>query len=77
MHFQRTAASAAMSILYDYPTLETEHDKTLKEVHSFVDRVSVASAPGNYLVEVFPWMMYIPERYVLNSHIPQVFLSLS
>ena len=65
-HFQRCSASATMSILYDYPTLETEDDKTLKEIHAFNDRASEASAPGAHLVEVFPWMMYIPDRSVLT-----------
>ncbi|KAI0256928.1 cytochrome P450 [Lactifluus subvellereus] len=62
-HFQRFAASAVMSILYDYPTLENEHDKTLTEIHAFIDRMSVAAAPGAHLVELFPWMMLIPERF--------------
>ena len=66
-HFQRFAASAIMSILYDYPTLENEHDKTLGEIHAFIDRMSVAAAPGAHLVELFPWMMLIPERYVSIS----------
>ena len=73
-HFQRTAASATMSMLYDYPTLETENDKTLSEIHAFIDRLSVAAVPGTYLVDVFPWMMRIPERFVL---VFLVFLSLS
>ena len=62
-HFQRSAASATMSILYDYPTLENENDDTLIKIHTFIDRISAASAPGAYLVELFPWMNYIPERY--------------
>ncbi|KAI0292197.1 cytochrome P450 [Multifurca ochricompacta] len=62
-HFERSAASSIMSILYNYPTLETEYDKTLKEIHSFIERMSRAAAPGEYLVELFPWMMYIPERF--------------
>jgi hypothetical protein len=61
-----------MSILYDYPTLEPENDKTLKEIHAFIDRVSKASSPGAHLVEILPWMIYIPDRSVLifigNSH---------
>jgi hypothetical protein len=52
-----------MSILYDYPTLENEHDETLTKIYAFIDRMSVASAPGTYLVELFPWMIHIPERY--------------
>lgn len=66
-NFHRTAASAIMSILYDYPTLETGNDKNVKEIHAFVDFVTTAAAPGAYFVELFPWMMYIPERSALTS----------
>ena len=61
-HLERASASATLSILYDYPTLEDEHDKTLTEIHTFIDRMSAAGVPGTYLVEFFPWMMHIPER---------------
>jgi hypothetical protein len=64
MHFQRCAASATLSILYDYPTLETVNDETLKEIHTFNDRGSAASSPGAHLVDVFPWMMHIPDWFV-------------
>ena len=70
-HFQRTAASATLSILYDYPTLENENDKTLKGIHTFIDRMSIAAAPGTYLVELMPWMLHIPERSV---HISMMYL---
>ncbi|KAH9975163.1 cytochrome P450 [Russula compacta] len=42
-HIQRTSASAAMSILYNHPTLENEDDKTLVEIHAFIDRLSMAA----------------------------------
>ncbi|KAH9041418.1 cytochrome P450 [Lactarius hengduanensis] len=63
--FQRSTASSIMSILYDYPTLENklEDDETLKQIHTFVGRLSKAAAPGAYLVELLPWMMHIPERF--------------
>lgn len=63
-HFQRAAASATLSIIYDYPTLETESDQTIEEIHAFGHRTSVAATPGTYLVELFPWMVHIPERLV-------------
>ena len=66
-HIQRSAASATMSILYDYPTLENENDEIIAMIHTFTDRVSAASAPGAYLVELFPWMIHIPERYDSES----------
>ena len=62
-HIQRSSASATMSILYDYPTLENEHDEAITQIHTFINRMSAASAPGAYLVELFPWMIHIPERY--------------
>ncbi|KAI9444596.1 cytochrome P450 [Lactarius indigo] len=62
-HFKRTAASAMMSILYDYPTLETENEETLKDVFALTERISMTTAPGAYLVELFPWMLHIPERF--------------
>ena len=62
-HIQRSSASATMSILYDYPTLESEHEETLRGIHAFNDRMSAAAVPGANLVELFPWMVHIPERY--------------
>ena len=52
-----------MSILYGYPTLENEDDKTLTGIHMFINHLSAASAFGAHLlVELFPWMIHIPER---------------
>ena len=62
-HIQRSSSSATMSILYDYPTLENEHDEIITLINAFIDRMSVASAPGAYLVELLPWMIHIPERW--------------
>ncbi|KAH9990618.1 cytochrome P450 [Russula vinacea] len=62
-HIQRSSASATMSILYDYPTLEDEQDKNLLGIYAFVDRMSAAVVPGAYLVELFHWMVHIPARF--------------
>ena len=68
-HFNRSSTSAIMSILYNYPTLEDEHDKTVTEINAFIDRTSAAAAPGAHLVEFLPWMIYIPERYASMPYI--------
>jgi hypothetical protein len=39
-HFWRSSASATMSILYDYSTLENEHDETITQIHAFIDRMT-------------------------------------
>ena len=60
-HFQRTTASMMLSILYDFPTLTSAQDKVVQEidnnVHQFLKSV------GTSFVEIFPWMIYIPERF--------------
>jgi hypothetical protein len=61
-HIRRTSASSTMSILYDYPTLESENDKAITKINTFIEHISAAGAPGAHLVELFPWMIHIPKR---------------
>ena len=61
-HFRRLAASTIMSILYDYPTIMSEHDHVLEGIKRCVHRFCHASTVGSYFVDIFPWMIHIPER---------------
>src|SRR5712671_4808516 len=61
-HFQRFSASTIMSIVYDYPTIVSDHDHTIESIEQYSTRVSTAAVPGSNLVDIFPWMMHIPER---------------
>jgi cytochrome P450 len=65
-HFQRTGTSVIMSILYDYPTLMSENDTTINEIDNYNKRAAYAATPGNFLVEFFPWMLYIPARLYIR-----------
>ena len=51
-----------MSIVYDYPTIMSEHDDAVKQIEKCDDRISHALTMGSYFVDIFPWMKYIPER---------------
>ncbi|KAI0298155.1 cytochrome P450 [Multifurca ochricompacta] len=62
-HFQRAGASVIMSILYDYPTIMSEHDDAIEGIETYNTTMMRAAAPGSFLVELFPWMMYIPKRF--------------
>jgi hypothetical protein len=68
--FHRVAASTILSIVYDYPTLDSIDDPTLKKIEDYVLRLSHAAMPGSYFVNIFPWMLHIPERfgYFPSSH---------
>ena len=60
--FHRLAASTILSIVYDYPTLESINDPILEKIEAYNLRISHAVTPGSFYVDFFPWMMYIPER---------------
>ena len=68
-HMRRTAASTIMSVMYDSPTITTEHDPSVSRINDFVYRLTRAALPGAHFVEFFPWMMYIPSWSVLHSAI--------
>ena len=61
--FTRAGTSTIMAILYDYPTLASVHDKAIEDSEKNIHWSKQASAFGFFLVESFPWMLYIPQRY--------------
>ena len=64
VHFKRLAASRIMSIVYDYPTILSDHDQAVavEGIEKFNDRLSLAVSMGSYFVDIFPWMKHIPAR---------------
>ena len=68
--FHRAGASTIMSIVYDYPSLKSINDPAVRNIEDFMLRICDAMKPGRYLVDIFPWMMYIPERSLIFPMIP-------
>ena len=65
-HFKRLAASTIMSVVYDYPTIMSDHDHAIEGIEKYIDRITNALTIGSYLVDIFPWMKHIPERSWLS-----------
>ncbi|KAI0294624.1 cytochrome P450 [Multifurca ochricompacta] len=61
-HFQRAGASVILSILYDYPTLESTNEKIVMDIYSNFKWFSRAASRTSF-VEFFPWMIHIPQRF--------------
>jgi cytochrome P450 len=57
---RRTAAATVLSAVYAYPLIST-NDPLVAKVENYVDRMLKAALPGNYLVDIFPFMMHIPK----------------
>ena len=47
-------------MLYDLPTISSADNSFVININRFVKQLSDYGMPGNYLVEFFPWMLYIP-----------------
>ena len=56
----RAAASNILSIIYDIPTVSSPDDPTVTDINRFADIATDYGYPGKYMVEFFPWMLYIP-----------------
>jgi cytochrome P450 len=61
-HVKRAATSTIMSVLYDYPTLASAQDKAVQDMDRSMHWVSRA-AVWFFVIQLFPWMMHIPERF--------------
>jgi cytochrome P450 len=61
VHFRRLAASTIMSIVYGYPTIMSEHDLVVEKIEKYNDRLG--NTLESFLIDMFPWMKHIPERY--------------
>ena len=72
-HFQRTAASAILSILYDYRTLASWQDKAAQDMNRPVQEIRQA-AYWMSLVEICPWLLYIPQRSHFTTLIMHTYL---
>ena len=75
----RASASTVLSVVYDLPMVTSTDDPTVVRVNMFLDAIRDYGQLGNYLVEFFTWMKYIPssvaswkklaeERYKEYSH---------
>lgn len=61
-HFKRRATSTIMSIVYDYPTILSDHDYAVEGIEKFNGHLAQALTMGSYFVDIFPWLKYIPAR---------------
>ncbi|KIJ64875.1 hypothetical protein HYDPIDRAFT_89456 [Hydnomerulius pinastri MD-312] len=59
-HLQRATASLIMAVTYNLPPLKSETDTSIAHIRAHMDRLAYALYPGNFLVEIFPWMEHLP-----------------
>ena len=62
-HLKRVVASTILSIVYDYPTLLSDHDYVVEGIEKITNHLTESLIMGSYFVDIFPWMKHIPERF--------------
>ncbi|KAG8717350.1 hypothetical protein FRC09_014425 [Ceratobasidium sp. 395] len=58
-HIRQTAAATVVKLTYGYTVHDTS-DEYIMAAEQAMDSFSHLSAPGAYLVDIFPWLQYIP-----------------
>ena len=59
-HYRRFAASVVMDVTYGFPPLDKNEEML---VDGFSDEMRRALTPGAHLVELVPWLEYLPAQY--------------
>lgn len=60
-HIGRNVASTMLSIIYDWHPDDPRTDTVVERIYNMAHRMAYAAIPGNYLVEMFPIMLRLPE----------------
>ncbi|KAK7453396.1 hypothetical protein VKT23_011659 [Stygiomarasmius scandens] len=58
---ERTSSSIALSLVYDLPPLQSLDDPTVIFMNNYVEHIGQVAMPGNFLVDVFPILEYLPK----------------
>ncbi|KAG9098915.1 hypothetical protein FRC07_010575, partial [Ceratobasidium sp. 392] len=58
-YIRQTSGATLIRLVYGYD-VKDRHDYFLNLAEEAVSTFSIATTPGNFLVDTFPWLMYIP-----------------
>ncbi|TCD61911.1 hypothetical protein EIP91_007725 [Steccherinum ochraceum] len=59
-HLHRAIASSTLSLCYAGPAIKDHKDSVVNSIDNFMHRLEQSARPGEYMVEIFPWLNYLP-----------------
>ncbi|KAF9000954.1 cytochrome P450 [Cyathus striatus] len=59
-HLNRASNSLVLSVLYGQTPIVSSSDQRVNMISGFTHRITMAGSPGQYLVEFFTWMRFLP-----------------
>lgn len=60
-HIEHSIATTMLATVYDWSSANAETSMLVERIYNLAHRIAYAAIPGNFLVEMFPMMMYLPE----------------
>ncbi|KAF0319376.1 cytochrome p450 oxidoreductase [Colletotrichum asianum] len=62
-HIRKEAASVVLKMIYGYNVDQFKADHLVEAIEKAMDGFGQASVPGTFMVDIFPWMRYLPEWF--------------
>ncbi|TFY59669.1 hypothetical protein EVG20_g7696 [Dentipellis fragilis] len=62
-YLRRNAASLIMTMVYDKSPIQSDSDLSVRDINNYAKKLGAATRPGAHLVEFFPSVMNIPDRF--------------
>ncbi|KAG7087818.1 hypothetical protein E1B28_013758 [Marasmius oreades] len=59
-HLSRASSSLMLGMIYGLPPMLDSLDPNIQRANVYVQEALAAAVPGAFLVELLPWMMYLP-----------------
>ncbi|THH22507.1 hypothetical protein EUX98_g8187 [Antrodiella citrinella] len=60
-HISRAIASSTLALSYAVPPIKSYDDIIVTRINDFMHRVEQSARPGEYIVDIFPILNYLPE----------------
>ena len=60
-HIGHIVASSMLAIIYRWSWVDPQTDSVVRQIFDLSHRIAYAAVPGNSFVDMFPWMIYMPE----------------
>lgn len=60
-HIENSVATTMLAITYNWSSVNPNTSMIVQRIYNLAHRMAYAGIPGNFLVEIFPIMLYLPD----------------
>lgn len=60
-HIKHSVSTTMLAMIYSWSPVYPNTDALVERIYDLAHRMAYAAIPGNFLVEIFPIMLYLPD----------------